>query len=189
MNHSLLVNIRASMLRLFTNKRVPLSKPLCGSILRLNMIIDPMFNPIEDEVDIENDDVEEYECDHNMCSLIQGENEEQNLEMNAPIPTIMFSGFEREEKLRLSKLCNEKIPKIIIKDDSIVTSELTHLILVEPCGTEKVYAAIVAGAFILKPNYIEDSIKTNTLLNEKEYQWGNGIDDEKIDKTIYVSWT
>ncbi|KAH9501067.1 hypothetical protein DERF_011936 [Dermatophagoides farinae] len=46
MNHSLLVNIRASMLRLlFTNKRVPLSKPLCGSILRLNMIIDPMFNP------------------------------------------------------------------------------------------------------------------------------------------------
>ncbi|KAH9511367.1 positive regulation of transcription from RNA polymerase II promoter by glucose, partial [Dermatophagoides farinae] len=45
MNHSLLVNIRASMLRLFTNKPVPLSKPLCGSILRLNMIIDPMFNP------------------------------------------------------------------------------------------------------------------------------------------------
>ncbi|KAH9528453.1 hypothetical protein DERF_002400 [Dermatophagoides farinae] len=45
MNHSLLVNIRASMLRLFTNKLVPLSKPLCGSILRLNMIIDPMFNP------------------------------------------------------------------------------------------------------------------------------------------------
>ncbi|KAH9518145.1 hypothetical protein DERF_008742 [Dermatophagoides farinae] len=33
MNHSLLVNIRASMLRLFTNKPVPLSKPLCGSIL------------------------------------------------------------------------------------------------------------------------------------------------------------
>lgn len=138
------------------------------------------LNQVEDEVDVENDDVEEYECDHNMCSLIQGGNEEQNLEMNAPIPTIMFSGFEREEKLRLSKLCNEKIPEIIIKDDSIVTSELTHLILVEPCGTEKVYAAIVAGAFILKPNYIEDSIKTNTLLNEKEYQWGNGIDDEKI---------
>ncbi|KAH9521058.1 hypothetical protein DERF_004737 [Dermatophagoides farinae] len=45
MNHSLLVNIRASMLRVFTNKRMPLSKPLCGSILRLNMIIDPMFNP------------------------------------------------------------------------------------------------------------------------------------------------
>ncbi|KAH9518165.1 hypothetical protein DERF_008761 [Dermatophagoides farinae] len=34
MNHSLLVNIRASMLRLFTNKPVPLSKPLCVCVYR-----------------------------------------------------------------------------------------------------------------------------------------------------------
>ncbi|OTF74419.1 PTCB-BRCT domain containing protein [Euroglyphus maynei] len=123
---------------------------------------------------------DEYEYDPYMRSIILNENDEEDWKINPPIPTIMFSGFKKEERLHLSKLCNEKISEIIIKDDPVITKELTHLILAEPCGTEKVYAAIAAGAFILKPDYIKDSIEKHKLLTEKEYQWGNGIDDDQI---------
>jgi len=58
----------------------------------------------------------------------------------------------------------------------------THLIIKEPNRGEKYLAAIASGVWVLKPEYMEESIKQGKFVNEEDYEWGNGPDDTNIAK-------
>lgn len=58
----------------------------------------------------------------------------------------------------------------------------THLIIKEPNRGEKYLAAIASGVWVLKPEYMEESIKQGKFVNEEDYEWGNGPDDTYIAK-------
>ncbi|UXI16565.1 N-acetylated-alpha-linked acidic dipeptidase 2 [Sarcoptes scabiei] len=83
----------------------------------------------------------------------------------------MFSGFETEEKTKLIKNV-EEILKVTVHDDPLVSHQVTHFILYEPCATEKVLAIIAAGIGILKPDYVTDCLNAKKLLPHSKYQWG-----------------
>ncbi|XP_075587958.1 uncharacterized protein LOC142597592 [Dermatophagoides farinae] len=84
----------------------------------------------------------------------------------------MFSKFgDYYLKTNFQEMAQDVL-NIIVKDDRILTKDVTHLILNRPRPTEKVFWAIAAGAYILKPEYIYESIKSKKLLPEENYQWG-----------------
>ncbi|OTF82829.1 hypothetical protein BLA29_000303 [Euroglyphus maynei] len=83
----------------------------------------------------------------------------------------MFSSFDNESKTKWTNL-SQDVLNIIVNNDETFSNEVTHLILNRPRCSEKVFSAIAAGAFILKPEYIYDSILAKKLLPEPNYQWG-----------------
>nr|XP_027202237.1 uncharacterized protein LOC113796211 [Dermatophagoides pteronyssinus] len=133
-----------------------------------------------DHEEMNNDDDDDYDKVTEIDT-----NEKQSCSssiMNDQIKTMnflagfMFSAFDDDSKTKLIKL-SQDILNIIIIDDKIFTNEVTHLILNQPKCSEKVFAAISAGAFILKPEYIYDSIQAKKLLPEQNYQWGIDSND------------
>ncbi|ORX87579.1 BRCT domain-containing protein [Anaeromyces robustus] len=58
----------------------------------------------------------------------------------------------------------------------------THLIIKEPNRGEKYLAAIASGIWVLKPEYMEESINQGRFVNEEDYEWGRSSSDSNIAK-------
>ncbi|XP_046910043.2 uncharacterized protein LOC124491449 [Dermatophagoides farinae] len=116
-----------------------------------------------------------------VAALNLQENQSSSHSFNDQIQTVnttavfMFSEFNVNSKTKWEKIAHDVL-NIIVKDDRILTKDVTHLILNRPRSTEKVFSAIAAGAFILKPEYIYESILSKKLLAEENYQWGMDSD-------------
>ncbi|KAJ3065003.1 DNA topoisomerase 2-binding protein 1, partial [Podochytrium sp. JEL0797] len=50
-------------------------------------------------------------------------------------------------------------------------NECTHLVCGKPVKTEKCYAAIAKGAWLMKEEYIEKSFREGKFLDEEDYEW------------------
>ena len=83
----------------------------------------------------------------------------------------MFSGFTLDTREDITNMAANKL-MLKVSNDPSITEDVTHLILNEPYASEKTLSAIAAGIWILKPNYIQDSMKAGRLLSEVDYQWG-----------------
>lgn len=122
------------------------------------------LTPIENEM-LSDDETIIYDLSENNSEEIDFDS---NLIEISKKPLIMFEGFNLAELNELFEK-TEKIPQISIKDK---LGNGTHLILKNPIGTEKVLSAIAAGSWILKQDFIFDSLKMNKLVSENKFQWG-----------------
>ncbi|KAJ6222444.1 hypothetical protein RDWZM_000989 [Blomia tropicalis] len=94
-------------------------------------------------------------------------------------PVIVFSGFEQKEK---ESLC-EQVFEILngrVYDDRYLTNDVTHLIINELRASEKLLSAMALGIWIMKPEYVKDSIKAGRWLPELQYQWGKEDDNQVL---------
>lgn len=111
----------------------------------------------------------------NSTTDISDENETSNEAQSKSQAVFMFSGFDADVLENLIGLATEKL-KLNILQNSSITPEVTHLILHMPFASEKTMSAIAAGIWILKPEFIHDSVRRGYLASEGNYQWGLNCD-------------
>ncbi|KAI2811871.1 DNA topoisomerase 2-binding protein 1 [Blomia tropicalis] len=94
-------------------------------------------------------------------------------------PVIVFSGFEQKEK---ESLCEQVFENLNgqVYDDRYLTNDVTHLIINELRASEKLLSAMALGIWIMKPEYVKDSIKAGRWLPELQYQWGKEDDNQVL---------
>lgn len=82
----------------------------------------------------------------------------------------ILTGLSDEEKAELSSSI-QKLKGTVIDSESFDMTA-THLIANRPSKTEKFFASIASGLWIVCPSYVEDSLKGRHFLPETEYEWG-----------------
>ncbi|TPX64922.1 hypothetical protein SpCBS45565_g05550 [Spizellomyces sp. 'palustris'] len=95
----------------------------------------------------------------------------------------LLSGLPREERVRMSQLIS-RLGGTVLEYDCW-HPDCTHLIVSKPGRTEKPLAAIAAGAWVLRPTYVEACKAAARFLDEVDYEWVSDPDTPLIDRNIF----
>ncbi|KND00633.1 uncharacterized protein SPPG_03760 [Spizellomyces punctatus DAOM BR117] len=95
----------------------------------------------------------------------------------------LLSGLPREERVRMSQLIS-RLGGTVLEYDCW-HPDCTHLIVSKPARTEKPLAAIAAGAWVLRPTYIEACKTAARFLDEVDYEWVPDPDTPPIDRNVF----
>eukprot|EP01129_Flabellula_baltica_P001561 TRINITY_DN11519_c0_g1_i1.p1 TRINITY_DN11519_c0_g1~~TRINITY_DN11519_c0_g1_i1.p1 ORF type:complete len:683 (-),score=155.35 TRINITY_DN11519_c0_g1_i1:24-2072(-) len=99
------------------------------------------------------------------------------LDIEEKIKIFQLSGMTEEQskcpKANLVSLGGEHI------DDKYLNPDTTHLIVKQPSASVKFLSACAVGIWILKEEYIIDSLKHGKWLPEEKYEWVRSDDNQK----------
>ncbi|CAM8930809.1 unnamed protein product [Rhodiola kirilowii] len=100
----------------------------------------------------------------------------------------LLSGHRLQTK-ELKKIIRQ-LKGRLCRDSHHWSYQATHFIVPEPLRTEKFFAAAASGRWILKPDYLTESLKAGKFLEEEPYEWKNNDPGQvgKVDLVAPRKW-